>query len=165
MRYAQTSRSTWACELKFWRLFILVRFFGSRSTWACELKYGIWQFRQGKRTSHAPRERVSWNLDICQEELKAISHAPRERVSWNTKCIAIWNKERSHAPRERVSWNTRNNFAARTTSVTLHVSVWVEMPHEMQTKYIKHVTLHVSVWVEILFTVLLPFVARGSRST
>ena len=76
----------------------------SRSTWACELKF--WDMQLAKlRSSHAPRERVSWNADFL----------------WNadeTKC---------HAPRERVSWNFSNNVCSFAPPVTLHVSVWVEI--------------------------------------
>ena len=33
--------------------------------------------------SHAPRERVSWNVTLDVLKLERSSHAPRERVSWN----------------------------------------------------------------------------------
>ena len=55
------SRSTWACELKFnvrWNYVIVSM---SRSTWACELKCTVVS-SHWNRYSHAPRERVSWNL-------------------------------------------------------------------------------------------------------
>ena len=56
------SRSTWACELKFVKICKYGWGLLSRSTWACELKFDRWSF---KRVSlrHAPRERVSWNMD------------------------------------------------------------------------------------------------------
>ena len=60
-------------------------------------------------TSHAPRERVSWNFTAQQHGRSVVSHAPRERVSWNRACrpsCYLWCK------------------------VTLHVSVWVEIYHE-----------------------------------
>ena len=83
-----------------------------------------------------------------------------------------------HAPRERVSWNFKLCLLFVGSRVTLHVSVWVEIPdysaglrnHQSRStwacelkynsKY-KHtiycvVTLHVSVWVEML-TVYLNF--------
>ena len=143
------SRSTWACELKFNFLCGNDVVNWSRSTWACELKYfgihnpnpppdvtlhvSVWveiwitSLRYMCSFSHAPRERVSWNLDNIFKvyvfilsrstwacELKFIitydnegvhCHAPRERVSWNR--FVLWGNIRvnRHAPRERVSWN------------------------------------------------------------
>ena len=80
-------------------------------------------------TSHAPRERVSWNfvLDLLTSAM-ALGHAPRERVSWNRHAHAesAWGGA-SHAPRERVSWNFAEMGAKVRPTVTLHVSVWVEM--------------------------------------
>ena len=120
----------------------------SRSTWACELKYQkLWTLRLQER--HAPRERVSWNracrpscylwckvtlhvsvwVEIkerwvwkrknmsrstwaCELKwifqwivLRLLCHAPRERVSWNLVCLIIIHNQYGHAPRERVSWN------------------------------------------------------------
>ena len=34
-------------------------------------------------TGHAPRERVSWNENVCTDFQICCGHAPRERVSWN----------------------------------------------------------------------------------
>ena len=121
------SRSTWACELKSAILFITILVsnvtlhvsvwveitfifqmrvnLASRSTWACELK--------SPRTA-SPR---------C-----AAGHAPRERVSWNNSCRSERLVHRSHAPRERVSWNVECGFSYSRRGVTLHVSVWVEIP-------------------------------------
>ena len=100
-----TSRSTWACELKCNFDAIQTILHKSRSTWACELKFYGRAKRYEDSTSHAPRERVSWNtkaaeyfgydwvtlhvsvwVEICRESVWASSwtgHAPRERVSWN----------------------------------------------------------------------------------
>ena len=39
----------------------------SRSTWACELKYSCY-LRNSYRFCHAPRERVSWNLLIRSQD-------------------------------------------------------------------------------------------------
>ena len=76
----------------------------SRSTWACELKFDITQ-SEVARWCHAPRERVSWNLP-CRWAVKRIcSHAPRERVSWNQMISKKYGSGLCHAPRERVSWN------------------------------------------------------------
>ena len=77
--------------------------------------------------SHAPRERVSWNVNSCTVfsfpavsrstwacELKLAiivltrltkCHAPRERVSWNDDEGNETDEVVRHAPRERVSWN------------------------------------------------------------
>ena len=54
------SRSTWACELKFFKQCMLFCTVSSRSTWACELKLPFFNALEIV-TSHAPRERVSWN--------------------------------------------------------------------------------------------------------
>ena len=76
----------------------------SRSTWACELKF----FQMGVRRSylrHAPRERVSWNDFVLVQIVYKVRHAPRERVSWNACSILVVRCFDRHAPRERVSWN------------------------------------------------------------
>ena len=99
-----SSRSTWACELKFYIKKNLKWRWWSRSTWACELKLEICE-KAAKILGHAPRERVSWNVsDIDVESLK-VGHAPRERVSWNEVAVKHHISVCSHAPRERVSWN------------------------------------------------------------
>ena len=49
-------------------------------------------------------------------------------------------------------------------NVTLHVSVWVEMPFITSYKTGVYVTLHVSVWVEI-FQIMYALLHRRSRST
>ena len=38
--------------------------------------------------------------------LVTLSHAPRERVSWNMNSYLSLAYDNSHAPRERVSWNS-----------------------------------------------------------
>ena len=62
-------------------------YFRSRSTWACELKFPVWPLLS-EYSSHAPRERVSWN------------------VCWPKNCLIC--------------------------TVTLHVSVWVEIVNKPQ---------------------------------
>ena len=62
---------------------------------------------------------------------------------------AVSNIAHSHAPRERVSWNTPHKFRHTFASVTLHVSVWVEITWFCLYSLFALVTLHVSVWVEI----------------
>ena len=98
----------------------------SRSTWACELKCMVCNANP-RVTSHAPRERVSWNYHFITLALYHASHAPRERVSWNVSCVLSMFETPSHAPRERVSWNTRCANYSKNSNVTLHVSVWVEI--------------------------------------
>ena len=120
----------------------------SRSTWACELKYYFYDLDK-LTTSHAPRERVSWNthinnvfkifrvtlhVSVWVEILlwytvlkKWKGHAPRERVSWNVKNFTKIANTPGHAPRERVSWNAVVTLIFEISAVTLHVSVWVEI--------------------------------------
>ena len=143
----------------------------SRSTWACELKCHIEFTDEKLLKSHAPRERVSWNLDILAMksvysvtlhvsvwvEIVSVSivvisesgHAPRERVSWNTKCIARLTRERSHAPRERVSWNNPsiNDIRNYQSHAPRERVSWND--DKTNKKNCNNVTLHVSVWVEI----------------
>ena len=143
------SRSTWACELKSPPSADKKDTALSRSTWACELK-SPWILYIVRSECHAPRERVSWNevwafsdnviatsRSTWACELKSncrktkcytFGHAPRERVSWNTAMFGSGNEPASHAPRERVSWNHVYFSCGIVAPVTLHVSVWVEMP-------------------------------------
>ena len=76
----------------------------SRSTWACELKSTTTYMR-----------------------IAGVSHAPRERVSWNALSFISVIPVCGHAPRERVSWNRKGLKDCAQISVTLHVSVWVEI--------------------------------------
>ena len=85
------------------------------------------------------------NLDPC--------HAPRERVSWNALARIYFPNASCHAPRERVSWNEKSGYKKGDKTVTLHVSVWVEMLIGRSLLIEQRVTLHVSVWVEILIPV------------
>ena len=99
------SRSTWACELKFW--LSLYYFYGVR---------------------HAPRERVSWNAFGANKTLPVNCHAPRERVSWN---LLVSNVPNSCIV-SRSTWACELKFygcrvESQGCSVTLHVSVWVEI--------------------------------------
>ena len=59
---------------------------------------------------------------------RCIGHAPRERVSWNIQCKVEIFPCSGHAPRERVSWNSVFADFSSVSNVTLHVSVWVEIP-------------------------------------
>ena len=118
-----------------------------------------------RQDRHAPRERVSWNYMLfCQNHIYKC-HAPRERVSWNciigveVLCIA------RHAPRERVSWNTTAYGKTKSNTVTLHVSVWVEIVNCWFPTFQHFVTLHVSVWVEISKVGAYIYTSAKSRST
>ncbi len=98
------SRSTWACELKFTISLNFVSSALSRSTWACELKCIICTVCSC-HWSHAPRERVSWNLytrskgDTCKVTLH----------------VSVWVEMFLHV------------YVTIFWYVTLHVSVWVEI--------------------------------------
>ena len=122
-------------------------------------------------TSHAPRERVSWNFKICKMHCISRSHAPRERVSWNLLKLYDNIYQKSHAPRERVSWNlcSRQNKSLSTGHAPRERVSWnipatnshnfspCHAPRERvswnlgDNSYLVFslVTLHVSVWVEI----------------
>ena len=85
---------------------------------------------------------------------------PMSRSTWacELKYSVILKKHipmRSHAPRERVSWNAYDLAKGKfEESVTLHVSVWVEIHNTVCVHNRRGVTLHVSVWVEITNTLL-----------
>ena len=157
------SRSTWACELKLrtWPLHMTV--WQSRSTWACELKcLRLWLWQHDR--CHAPRKRVSWNLQVLPPKVSQDRHAPRERVSWNFPRWGNFIFFPRHAPRERVSWNKKFMSSPCRYPVTLHVSVWVEILFVSFSALSRPVTLHVSVWVEILVMIIL-LSLPWSRST
>ena len=73
-------------------------------------------------------------------------------------------EETGHAPRERVSWNEIYFIILSCDLVTLHVSVWVEIPSLIHLLKCSRVTLHVSVWVEMWASAYLSMVMM-SRST
>ena len=100
-------------------------------------------------TGHAPRERVSWNIQLI---VIGIVFLVTLHVSvWVeiflsddgllvcavTLHVSVWVEifqrkrmgkgRQGHAPRERVSWNSGLMGAVSPLHVTLHVSVWVEM--------------------------------------
>ena len=97
-----SSRSTWACELKFWRVHVDAYSVESRSTWACELKL-LCSAVQVHHQRHAPRERVSWNLN-CSKSISLFCVTLHMSV-WVEIIDYMSNSEKS--------------------DVTLHVSVWV----------------------------------------
>ena len=163
-RRAQKSRSTWACELKFELSGLVEDFKRSRSTWACELKCDRRSYRSFT-DCHAPRERVSWNVLHIALLPIARCHAPRERVSWNTPEGTYVPKIACHAPRERVSWNLNCSKSISLFCVTLHVSVWVEIYCDFKCDYLWLVTLHLSVWVNFRFNAgLKVYVIRSDHS-
>ena len=121
-------------------------------------------------TSHAPRERVSWNFNFKWRmrvilvtlhvsvwvEMISIAYHTRVTVSRSTwacelKLLSEYSRAsvNCHAPRERVSWNFSNNvcsFAPLGHAPRERVSWNFCTATEICTT---HVTLHVSVWVEI----------------
>ena len=105
----------------------LLKRFLSRSTWACELKWRI-QRTAPLQCSHAPRERVSWNTKFPE-----YTYTPGEsRSTW--ACELKFQKSYNYTLfiTSRSTWacelKSRNAFGHICTfSVTLHVSVWVEM--------------------------------------
>ena len=120
------SRSTWACELKFNIWFDNITKEVSRSTWACELKsFPATPFNVV--LCHAPRERVSWNLQFLEILF-------RQRVTLH---VSVWVEIARRLP------------VVEEQIVTLHVSVWVEILNTFSEPVDTGVTLHVSVWVEI----------------
>ena len=142
------SRSTWACELKFFKQCMLFCTISSRSTWACELKL----LNLPKMCNTFP-SRSTW---ACELKLKSscLAHAViQSRSTWACElkfCIGFGGVcNASHAPRERVSWNINNLITFNRVFVTLHVSVWVEINCSGDCILSILVTLHVSVWVEI----------------
>ena len=121
--------------------------------------------------SHAPRERVSWNKELSMwvNKLMVTLHVSvwvemslcllillcwTSRSTWACELKYTLRKfyrlNVGHAPRERVSWNFHHRSFHCTPSVTLHVSVWVEIRRHFLQNFLTKVTLHVSVWVEIL---------------
>ena len=134
----------------------------SRSTWACELKLPFFNALEIV-TSHAPRERVSWNDPYLYQIADEMRHAPRERVSWNNDCRQIFNQRvRSRSTWAcELKWWLSKRIPDR-ICVTLHVSVWVEIVRVSLYALSRYVTLHVSVWVEMLFQI---FRAQGTSVT
>ena len=100
----------------------------SRSTWACELKLKVVlrKYLEIFVTLH-----VSVWVEIFwypRNSETGLSHAPRERVSWNSLVYVGHHKLVS----SRSTWAcelklSSRTFFCRTTAVTLHVSVWVEI--------------------------------------
>ena len=161
LRYV--SRSTWACELKFDKSDSFINDTShaprERVSWNAYGEGSTYPYK-----GHAPRERVSWNENIYNFYICRNGHAPRERVSWNFKGILKINDDVSHAPRERVSWNGQsippileNLRHAPRERVSWNLSRFVNTAEV-------YVTLHVSVWVEMTGIIGTIF-DRESRST
>ena len=126
------SRSTWACELKCMVCNANPRVTRSRSTWACELKY-----RKHFSVSVWGMSRSTWACELKYPSVMIRKKYPMSRSTWACELKLQVNLSRIYKP-----WQ-----------VTLHVSVWVEIPKPISAKYGQYVTLHVSVWVE-MFVVL-----------
>ena len=164
------SRSTWACELKFWKarqaerhdvtLHVSVwveiqilhrvrqRDNASRSTWACELKCLWVEIRRTWFPGHAPRERVSWNpFQTCQHSVECV-----------TLHVSVWVEihfifQDIEKISSRSTWACELKFEMKDTeeqeeesrstwACELKFCVW-------RVRWNLWVTLHVSVWVEI----------------
>ena len=98
----------------------------SRSTWACELKYGAsGRFRSS--FSHAPRERVSWNtiLIIKSKNRIVTLHVSVWVEIWIVNTCNPWISVTLHVS----VWVeiVILDFCQLLIKVTLHVSVWVEI--------------------------------------
>ena len=160
---AVRSRSTWACELKYWipnKVYLINK---SRSTWACELKFwlSLYYF-------YGVQSRSTWACELKSRRIGIESIRIWSRSTWACELKLFSDPQGSityrHAPRERVSWNVIVQALQKTLSVTLHVSVWVEIKWCWRRAWQNKVTLHVSVWVEIFLFNLYPDVST-SRST
>ena len=147
------SRSTWACELKFAENYVNLARAVSRSTWACELKFPVWPLLS-EYSSHAPRERVSWNPIFVCGAVKLSSHAPRERVSWNKLIACLLCAFIRHAPRERVSWNALDYISNQNNQSRSTWACELKFPCSIHSANRGTVTLHVSVWVEMQYCTL-----------
>ena len=124
--HSASSRSTWACELKFLYQCRVIYVFLSRSTWACELKW--------KRCWYGQADfGVTLHVSVWVEIVYLVNtfFIILSRSTWACELkFPVWpllSEYSSHAPRERVSWNVCWPKNCLICTVTLHVSVWVEM--------------------------------------
>ena len=141
------SRSTWACELKYY--YANLGFIDLCHAPRERVSWNPYYFRVeiGDRvTLHVSvwveiyihlivtlLLAVTLHVSVWVEILasKAISHFSMSRSTWacelKLNIYFLTNLWPGHAPRERVSWNLFPFNVALKNSVTLHVSVWVEM--------------------------------------
>ena len=139
-------------------------------------------------SGHAPRERVSWNL----EQLYNDKHHAWSRSTWACELKYLRGLYVFLPKTSRSTWacelkSIRAFLEISRASVTLHVSVWVEIIkigkktldeaghaprervswnfHKHLTMGLQSVTLHVSVWVEIRYTIYCMLIFWASRST
>ena len=129
---------------------IVFTYLSSRSSWACELKWMRGEVNGNLLQSHAPRERVSWNNRLHWRFCWHIRHAPRERVSWNLRHLMYWHLQQVTLLVSVWVEIKRYSNHWRSQSVTLLVSVWVEIQGIRAVCSLVRVTLLVSVWVEIM---------------
>ena len=136
----------------------------SRSTWACELKF--WKARQAERHDVTLHVSVWVEIQILHR-VRQRDNASRSTWACELKCLWVEIRRTwfpGHAPRERVSWNPFQTCQHSVECVTLHVSVWVEIWNERHRGTGRGVTLHVSVWVEILcVTCAVEFMSHAPR--
>ena len=126
----------------------------SRSTWACELKCSD-LVRLAGAHSHAPRERVSWNLPPALQECCSACHAPRERVSWNGTIETAIRRFKS-----RSTWACELKYTEGYEDGEIRVSrsTWAcELKSELLrgADHREAVTLHVRIWLVICMSRIL----------
>ena len=115
---------------------IVAVFCSSRSTWACELKSAILFITI--LVSNVTLHMSVW-VEITFIFQMRVNLASRSTWACELKYLVscLFFLSCRHAPRERVSWNNRNRIFRGGKSVTLHVSVWVEMQNGLQASRIK----------------------------
>ena len=142
------SRSTWACELKLAPSFRWPAFFchapRERVSWNSDqrplrrfhlvtLHVSVWVEIQTAKSgwlSAAVTLHVSVWVEIPASFVSCFNAWSRSTWACELKWLVIKINIMiySHAPRERVSWNSICSHKCKATpSVTLHVSVWVEI--------------------------------------
>ena len=124
----------------------------SRSTWACELKFYI-NYYVDEHEGHAPRERVSWN----ESAVKDMNYKSLSRSTWACELKYAPAVRFQCRLRSRSTWACELKLFAffRYAVAFVSRSTWA-----CELKYTSHrrrslsltVTLHVSVWVEIRFS-------------
>ena len=98
------SASSWGCELKWEKRRVATKATPSASSWGCELKYGHCYGRR-RNTSQPLREAVSWNIVKSFDLCIYIGQPLREAVSWNINSRPRDTRYFSQPLREAVSWN------------------------------------------------------------
>ena len=144
------SRSTWACELKWYGYYLL------RISPAVTLHVSVWveilNFRKFHITSNVTLHVSVW-VEMFSMIFTRLSILSRSTWACELKWQWCCNAENPWSVTLHVSvWVEMNFYLTRCRKllVTLHVSVWVEIWPIFWYLTQKIVTLHVSVWVEIV---------------